>query len=108
MIHELRVYRAMPGRMPALLDRFEQLVLRYWDKHGIRPVGFWTTAIGASHLDLFHILEWESLEERERKWAAFSNDPEWRAEFVQTERDGVMVASLSNTILTPTRFSRMK
>ena len=49
-----------------------------------------------------------SLEEREHKWSAFSNDPGWRAEFVETERDGVMVASLSNTILTPTRFSALK
>lgn len=108
MIHELRIYRAMPGKMPALLDRFENLVLRYWDKHGIRQVAFWTTAIGPSHLDMYHILEWENLEERDRKFTAFSNDPEWLAAFKETERDGVMVASLSNAILKPTRFSKLQ
>jgi hypothetical protein len=108
MIHELRIYRAMPGKMPAMLERFEQLVLRHWDKHGIRPVAFWTTAIGSCHLDMYHILEWESLAEREQKWAAFSNDAQWLAEFKETERDGVIVSSLSNTILVPTRFSKMK
>jgi hypothetical protein len=101
MIHELRVYRAMPGKMPALLDRFEKLVLRYWDKHGIRQVGFWTTAIGP-HLDLYHPGV-EEPEERERKWTAFNNDPVARR-FVETERNGVIV-SLSNAILTP-QFSR--
>jgi hypothetical protein len=39
---------------------------------------------------------------------AFSNDPQWLAEFKETERDGVIVASLSNTILVPTRFSKQK
>lgn len=108
MIHELRIYRAMPGKMPALLDRFENLVLPYWEKYGIRPLAFWTTTIGPSHLDLYHILQWENLEERDRKFTAFSNDPEWKAQFVETERDGVMVASLSNAILTPTRFSALR
>lgn len=28
MLYELRVYRAMPGRMPALLKRFETRTLK--------------------------------------------------------------------------------
>jgi hypothetical protein len=108
MIHELRIYRVMPGKMPALLDRFEKLVVRYWEKHGIRQVGCWTTEIGPSHLDFYHLLAWESLEERERKFSAFMNDPDRQADFVESERDGVMVASLSNAILRPTRFSGMQ
>ena len=46
MIYELRVYRCLPGRLPALLKRFETATLRIWDKHGIRQAGFWTTAVG--------------------------------------------------------------
>ena len=30
MIHELRVYRCVPGRQPALLSRFENETLRIW------------------------------------------------------------------------------
>ncbi|QDL38666.1 NIPSNAP family protein [Rhodoferax sediminis] len=108
MIYELRFYRAMPGKMNEMLDRFEKIVLGYWDKHGIRQVGFWTTTIGACHLEMFHMLAWESLDERERKWAAFSTDPQWLAQFKETEKGGVVVASLSNTILTPTRFSALR
>ena len=46
MIHELRIYRTLPGRMPALLKRFETATLRIWEKHGIKQAGFWTTLIG--------------------------------------------------------------
>jgi hypothetical protein len=36
MIYELRIYRCVPGRTPALLSRFENETLRIWEKHGIR------------------------------------------------------------------------
>jgi hypothetical protein len=108
MVYELRVYRMMPGKMQAALDRFENLVFRYWEKHGINPVGFWTTTVGDSHLDLYHMLAWDSLAERERRWNAFTSDAEFKAEFAQTEKDGVLVASVKNTLLTPTQFSKMQ
>jgi hypothetical protein len=49
MIYELRIYRCVPGRKPALLSRFENETLRIWEKHGIRQAGFWTTLIGESN-----------------------------------------------------------
>ena len=38
MIHELRIYHCVPGRLPALHQRFEKATLKLWDKHGIRQV----------------------------------------------------------------------
>ena len=43
MIYELRVYRCVPGRLPALLKRFDTVTLKLWEKHGIRQAGFFTT-----------------------------------------------------------------
>ena len=40
MIDELRIYRCVPGRKPALLSRFENETLRIWEKHGTRQAGF--------------------------------------------------------------------
>src|SRR5947208_8182061 len=54
MIYELRLYRCVPGRKPALLSRFENETLRIWEKHGIRQAGFWTTLIGKSSEDHLH------------------------------------------------------
>ena len=77
MIHELRIYRCMPGRLPDLNKRFESVTLKLWDKHGFQPVGFWTTVIGASNQDLTYLLEWKDLAERERLWAGFMADADW-------------------------------
>ena len=71
MIHELRVLHCVPGRLPALLKRFETDTLRLFEKHGIKQLGFWTVAIGESNNDLFLILQWGSLAEREQKFGAF-------------------------------------
>lgn len=108
MIHELRIYHCAPGRLPALLKRFETITLGLWEKHGIRQAGFWTVEIGESNNDLYYLLEWESLAEREEKWTAFTTDPEWLAKRAETEKDGPMLTHLSNTILRPTRFSSVK
>lgn len=108
MIYELRVYHCVPGRLPALLKRFETITLKIWEKHGIRQAGFWTVLIGESNQDLYYLLAWDSLAERETKWNAFASDPEWLAKRAETEKDGAIVASLSSQILQPTAFSSVK
>ena len=108
MIHELRIYHCVPGRLPALLKRFETITLGLWERHGIRQAGFWTVAIGDSNQDLYYLLEWESLAERDQKWAAFAADPEWLEKRAETEKDGQIVASVNNQILLPTAFSSVK
>ncbi|HYB57228.1 MAG TPA: NIPSNAP family protein [Alphaproteobacteria bacterium] len=108
MIYELRIYHCVSGRLPALLKRFETITLGIWERHGIRQAGFWTVAIGGSNQDLYYLLQWDSLAEREKKWTAFMSDPEWIAKRAETERDGPIVASLENMILQPTKFSSVK
>ena len=76
MIYETRVYRCLPGRLPALLKRFETITLKLWEKHGIRQAGFFTTLVGESNQELTYLLAWESLADREKKWAAFQSDPD--------------------------------
>ena len=108
MIYELRIYRTLPGRLPNLLARFQNHTLRIWEKHGVRQAGFWTTLVGESNYDLTYLLAWESLAEREVKWAAFAADPEWLAVRAESEKDGQIVANISNQFLTPTAFSSVK
>jgi hypothetical protein len=108
MIYELRVYRCLPGRLPALLKRFETTTLRIWDRLGIRQAGFWTQIVGEANGDLYYLLQWESLAEREQKWNAFTADPEWIEKRAASERDGAIVANVSNSFLRPTDFSSVK
>jgi hypothetical protein len=108
MIYEMRVYRCVPGRLPALLDRFNTVTLKIWEKHGIRQAGFFTTVIGESNQDLTYFLAWESLAEREKKWTAFQTDPEWIAARAKTEESGAIVANIVTQLLQPTGFSSVK
>jgi hypothetical protein len=108
MIHELRVFHCVPGRLPALLKRFELDTLRLFEKHGIKQLGFWTVAIGESNNDLFLILEWESLAERELKFGAFLKDPEWLEARWKSEENGPLEATITNTILVPVAFSMVR
>lgn len=108
MIYEMRQYRCVPGRLPALLKRFDTITLKIWEKHGIRQAGFFTTLVGESNQELTYFLAWESLAERETKWGAFVADPEWLEARAKTEADGQIVANIVNQILAPTPFSSVK
>ena len=108
MIHELRIYTCLPGRLPDLLNRFQNYTLKVWKKHGIRQVGFWTNTIGYSNNELVYLLEWESLADRELKWNAFVSDPEWIEIRALTEKNGPIVANIANSILQPTSFSSIQ
>jgi hypothetical protein len=105
MIIELRVYHCLPGRLPALHDRFENTTLALWEKHGIRQAGFFTTLVGPSNQTLTYMLAWDSLAEREARWNAFASDPEWLARRAASEADAPIVERIENSFLTPTRYS---
>jgi len=64
--------------------------------------------IGESNQTLYYLLEWESLAEREAKWGAFLKDPEWLKAREETEKDGPIVAKVTNYILEPTRYSSVR
>src|ERR1700756_192117 len=108
MLYELRVYHCVPGRLPDLLKRFDTITLNIWKRYGIEQAGFWTVAIGDSNQALYYFLKWESLADREKKWAAFQADPEWNTKRAETEKNGAIVARVENQILQPTSFSSVK
>jgi hypothetical protein len=108
MLHELRIYECVPGKLPDLLKRFDTITLKLWEKHGIKQAGFWTTVIGESNQTLYYLVEWESLADREKKWNAFGADPDWHKARAKTEEACAIVANVKNFILAPTSFSAVK
>ncbi len=108
MIYELRIYEAMPGRLPALNERFANITLKYFQKHGIKVVGFWTQVIGTSN-ELVYMLGFDNLAHREKAWGSFQADPGWQRERAATEAEGgPLVARIRNSILQPTAYSPMQ
>jgi hypothetical protein len=54
------------------------------------------------------MLAWESMAEREQKWAKFMADPEWQAARADSEKDAPILARVASQFLAPTAFSSVK
>ena len=104
MIYELRLYETVPGKLPALNDRFAKHTVGFFKKYGVRMLGFWTDDIGSTNL-LSYIVSFESSSEREATWKAFRADPDWLAVRAETEKDGPLLARVRNTIMRLTPYS---
>lgn len=105
MIYELRIYTAHPGAMGKLQARFRDHTMGLFERHGIKNVGYWMNSIGGRSDELWYMLGFESLAQREQAWAAFASDPDWRQARAESEKDGPLVHHIENRILNPTEFS---
>jgi hypothetical protein len=104
MIIEMRTYHCAPSRLPALMDRFKNHTLGFFDKHGIKALGFWTTLVGHDNHELMYLIEWKDMAERELRWGAFQADPEWIARRNESEAERPILARVSNQFLAPCAF----
>jgi hypothetical protein len=107
MIYEIRIYDAAPGKLPALNERFANITMGYFEKHGIKSIGYWTDVIGISGR-LTYIVAFDSLAHRETAWGAFQRDEERIKAFAETEKNGPLVSRVENRIMTPTAYSPLK
>ncbi len=108
MIHELRIYTAHPGKMAALQARFRNHTLGLFEKHGMTNVAYWTNAIGGRSDELWYVLAFRDLAQREQAWAEFAADPVWHTVRSESEKDGPLVHHIENRILAPTDYSPIR
>jgi hypothetical protein len=105
MIYELREYRTVPGRMPALIERFRDHTLGLFDKHGLDVVFMSQTEIGDDITnELVYVLRFDDHEQLHRRWASFLADPDWQAVKAASEVDGPIVVAVKRRILTSRPF----
>jgi hypothetical protein len=107
MIYELRVYEVVPGKLPALNERFAKVAMGYFKKYGLKVVGFWTDEVGVSNR-LTYLLAFDDMAQRDKAWADLRADEERGKIFAETEKDGPLVARITNTIMRPTSYSPMQ
>ena len=103
-VQELRVYDAMPGKLPALHDRFSNHTMHLFEKHGIENVAYWTEVVGTSNR-LVYMLGYPSVGDREKGWAALGADPEWQKARAKSEEDGPLVRESRHSIIRLTPYS---
>ncbi len=103
-VQELRVYDAVPGKLPNLHDRFSNHTIKLFEKHGIENVAYWTDDVGTSNR-LIYMLGYDNLGDREKSWAAFGADPDWQKARAESEKNGALVRQSRSTILRRTSYS---
>lgn len=95
---ELRIYYCFPGRLDALLKRFQNHTTRIFEKHGMENIGFWLPLTNDRNA-LYYILAYPNKEAREKSWAAFSADPEWKEVASKSEASGKIVESVTSVFM---------
>ena len=107
-VFELRVYHAIPGKLPALESRFRDTTSKLLTKHDLKVVGYWVPE-GAPGWDntFVDILAYSSREEAKKNWAAFVADPQFQ-EVIKSEQANKLVEKEESTYMHPTDFSPMK
>ena len=103
-VHELRVYDAVPGKLPNLHDRFANHTIKLFEKHGMANVAYWIEDVGTSNR-LVYLLGHADLGSREKSFAAFQADPDWQTARAASEADGALVQASRHCILRLTPYS---
>jgi NIPSNAP len=107
-VFELRVYHAVPGKLPALESRFRDTASKLLAKHELKAVGYWVPEDApASENTFIYILAHPSREEAKKNWDAMFADPEFQ-EMVKSEQANKLVEKVDVTYMHPTDFSPLK
>jgi hypothetical protein len=103
-VQELRIYDAMPGKLPNLHDRFANHTIKLFEKHGMTNIAYWVEDVGISNR-LVYLLGHADLGSREKSFAAFQADPDWHKARADSEADGALVRASQHCILRCTAYS---
>jgi NIPSNAP protein len=104
-VFELRVYHAVPGKLPSLESRFRDTASKLLDKHDLHAVGYWVPEDApASDNTFIYILAHPSREEAKKNWDAMFADPAFQ-EMVKSEQADKLVEKVDVTYMHPTDFS---
>lgn len=95
---ELRIYYCYPGRLDALIERFQNHTTRIFEKHGMENIGYWLP-IQNDRNALYYILAFPNKEAREKSWKAFVADPEWKEVAAKSEANGKIIESITSVFM---------
>src|SRR3984893_2026765 len=99
-VFELRTYRTLPGRLPALQARSRDHTTKLFEKHGMTNIGYWTPQdAAASATPFIYMLAHVSKEAAKTSWEAFRNDPEWQQVQKASEADGKIVEKVESVFM---------
>ena len=107
-VFELRIYHAVPGKLPILESRFRDIYSKLLAKHDLQVVGYWVPEGAADWDNTFvYLVAHSSREETKKNWDAMLADPEVQ-EAIKFEQANKLVEKIDRTYMRSTDFSPMK
>jgi hypothetical protein len=95
---EMRTYTVHDGKMPDLIQRFQNHTRALFTKHGIENVAYFLSE-EEPQKKLTFILGYPSASERDIRWNNFANDPEWKAVAAASEANGKIVQKVDQVFM---------
>ena len=95
---EMRTYTVNDGKMPNLIQRFQNHTRTLFAKHGIESVSYFLSA-DQPEKQLTFIIGYPSASERDIRWNNFANDPEWKAVAAASEANGKIVQKVDQVFM---------
>lgn len=102
---EMRTYYAAEGKLDALHARFSDHTVKLFAKHGIENLGYFVPLGDNPERKLVFFISYPSRAERDTRWNAFFNDPEWQKAYQASEANGKLVTKAETVYLTATDYS---
>lgn len=108
-IFELRIYESHNKKAnKKKIEMFNIGEIGIFRRTGLQPVFFGEALIGSRLPNLTYMLTFEDMEVRNKNWAKFAADPEWKKLSTSPGfTDGEIVSNISNVILRPTPYSKI-
>jgi hypothetical protein len=108
-IFELREYESHSEKAgEKKIEMFDTGEIAIFRRAGMMPVFFGQTLVGSRMPNLTYMLVYEDMAARDRQWAAFASDPEWRTlSSTPGFTDPEIVSNITNMYLRPTPYSEI-
>ena len=110
-VYELRVYTTLPGKRPALADRFRDHTSKMFERAGMTNVGYWNAATGENAEETFvYLLAYPSREARDEMWQELATYEDFQEVIIAVERDDErkLIENIEARILEPTSYSALE
>jgi hypothetical protein len=110
---QLEIHHAVPGKVPALAERFRS-ASKLQVRHGLQVVGYWIpedakfTPTNPAFANAFvNLVAHGSQEAAKTRWEAFHADPAFQ-EYLQSEKVEQLIEGVDSTFVQPTDSSATK
>jgi len=108
-LFELRTYEAHSRKAnKKKVEMFNLGEIAIFRRAGLQPVFFGETLVGTKLPNLTYLLVFDDMAAREKNWATFGGDPEWKKlSTTPGYTNAEILTNITNVFLKPTAYSQI-